>query len=530
MVSQARWMILPLILMAIVGGIGLMQVSKAKVTRTHDWKEAEDRAFNTVVQVVAQHTTLNWLEPYKAPRQSEGYGTAFFIDAEGTLLTNFHVVDQAKSVHVHVPVLGLKPIEATIIGVCPEADVALIKLKDEGLKFMRKALKSISFLTLGDSDALFATEPVLALGYPLGQRYIKSTVGVVAGREYINGRSYMHVTAPINPGNSGGPLLNLDGQVVGINSAIIENSQNIGYIVPIYDAQILLKDLACTKLVRKPSLGINYNTTTDEHAQLLGNPLPAGVYINTVDRDSVAAKAGLKSGDMLYAINNHVIDSYGDVSVDWQSSSKVTLDEFLIRLPLNEKLTLRIYRNGKEKIVKCTYSAPVPQPIRFVYPDFEPKEVDYEIIGGMCVMQLRLNHLDFFERLIPLHEYRLNDSQHKEVLVITKLLPGSTIHKINCFYEGALLTEVNGKHIKNLSDLRKALKGSANTGVISFKSKDKIATAVSVDALLKDEDRITRDFMFNSTQAIKDLKKERSGFLGQKQKTTTAHAKDSVNR
>ncbi len=85
MVSQARWMILPLILMAIVGGVGVMQVSKAKVTRTHDWKEAEDKAFNTVVQVVAQHTTLNWLEPYKAPRQSEGYGTAFFIDAEGTL-------------------------------------------------------------------------------------------------------------------------------------------------------------------------------------------------------------------------------------------------------------------------------------------------------------------------------------------------------------------------------------------------------------------------------------------------------------
>ena len=257
-------------------------------------------------------------------------------------------------------------------------------------------------------------------------------------------------------------------------------------------------------------LGIHYNTTTDEHAELLGNPLPAGVYINAVEVHSVAKKAGIESGDMLYAINGNEIDSYGDVSVNWQSACKVTLDEYLIRLPLNEKLTLKLYRNGKEKTIKCTYSAPIPQPVRFVYTDYEPQAIEYEIIGGMCIMQLRLNHLDFFERLIQLHEYRLSENHHKEVLIITKVLPGSTIHRIHCFREGSLLTQINGKDVKTLDDVRNALKTSAQTGVVSFMAKDKQATALSVDALLKDEECITRDFMFTSTQAMKELKKKQS--------------------
>ncbi len=498
-----------------LGGVEI-QGKVQKAERSYDWKEAEEAARNTVVQVFSQHTLFNWQEPYKAPRQTEGCGTAFFIDSQGTLLTNFHVVDQASSLHVQVPEIGQRPLEAKVVGVCPESDVALIKLTDEALCAFRKSLSKVPFLTLGDSDALFPTEPVLALGYPLGQRYLKSTVGVIAGREYIAGSSYMHITAPINPGNSGGPLLNLDGLVVGINSAGIPNSQNIGYIVPIYDAQILLKDLAKQKLVRKPDLGIRYNATTEEHAQLLGNPVPAGTYINTVYPNSIAQKMGIKEGDMLYEINGHPVDSYGDVTVNWQSSAKVTLDEFLIRLPCNEKMNVRIFRKGKEKNLKGTYSEPIPLPVRFIHPEFEQCGCDYEIIGGMCVMQLRTNHLDIFNDLIPLHQYRLAENRDKEVLIVTKLLPGSLVHKINCFYEGVLLDKVNDKPVKNLDQLRDAIKESAHTGLIAIQSKDKVATAMSVDALLKDEDRITKDFMFTSTRAIKDIKKARKDFLQSK--------------
>ena len=158
-------------------------------------------------------------------------------------MTNYHVAEDARSFQVYIPALGQKPAEADIVGVCPEIDLAVLKLRDESVKSIKTALHGMPFLKLGDSDLLFSTEPVLALGYPMGQRYLKSTVGVVAGRECIDGHSYMDITAPINPGNSGGPLLNLDGEVVGINTAGMPNAQNIGYIVPINDAKILLSDL-----------------------------------------------------------------------------------------------------------------------------------------------------------------------------------------------------------------------------------------------------------------------------------------------
>ncbi len=482
----------------------------AKEVRTSDWQDAEKKAENVVVQVCAQHTDFNWREPYKAPRQQESSGTAFFIDSDGHLLTNFHVVDQAKSLQVFIPALGQKPVDAFVVGVCPEVDIAYIKLSDEGIKAVRSTLKTIPFLKLGDSDALFPTEPVLALGYPLGQRYIKSTVGVIAGREYIDGKSFMHVTAPINPGNSGGPLLNLDGLVVGINSAGIPNSQNIGYIVPIYDAQILLKDLKTTRLVRKPSIGASFNPTTDEHAKFLGNPLPAGVYINSVERGSIAEKAGMCTGDMLYGINEYPVDSYGDVTVNWKSSLKVSLDEFLIRLPSLTKITLRLFRKGSEKRITLSYNAPEPAPIRFIYVDQEPQAIDYEVIGGMCVMQLRLNHLDYLQPIASLQKYRLPKNQDQEHLIVTKILPGSSVHRVNCFYEGALLGTVNGKSVANLFQLRTALKDSARTGFIALESKSKRATVLSVDAVLLDEERITRDFQFASTQGMKDLKKARA--------------------
>lgn len=485
---------------------GGMLVSKAKLERTSEWQHAEKKAEDTVVQVVAQHTIFNWIEPYKAPKQKENTGTAFFIDSQGTLLTNFHVIDTQKTAQIYLPKIGQKPIGVDVIGVCPEADLALIKVTPDGLQSIHKTLKTIPYLRFGDSDSLFPTEPVLALGYPLGQRYLKSTVGVVAGREYIDGRSFMHITAPINPGNSGGPLLNLDGKVVGINSAGVLTAQNYGFIIPSYEASILLQDLAKTRLVRKPNLGIRFNMTTDEHAQLLGNPLPAGVYINTVETSSVAQKAGLKAGDMLYEINGYEIDSYGDVSVNWQCAAKISLDEYLIRLPLNKKLGLKVYRKGKELNLTCIFTAPKPLPVRYIYPDYEPEALDYEVVGGMCIMQLRLNHIDFFDRIVSLQKYRLPENQHEEALIITKLLPGSPLHRISCFYEGSLLTHINDTPVCTLSQVRTALK-TGKKGLVSFTTKDNVSTAVSAQTLAREEERLTRDYMFQSTPAMRELKK-----------------------
>ncbi|MBA3954157.1 trypsin-like peptidase domain-containing protein [Candidatus Dependentiae bacterium] len=482
-----------------------------------EWHTLEKRVQNTVVQVWSQGTTFNWLEPYKAPEQHQGAGTAFFINAEGYLLTNFHVIEGAKSVFIHVPILGQRLLDVTIVGVCPETDVALLKLSDESSSLVKAALgEEIPYLQLGDSDILYPTEPVLALGYPLGQRYLKATDGRIAGREYSNGKSYMHITAPINPGNSGGPLLNNQGLVIGINSAGIPQAQNVGYIVPINDVKIILKDFETKQLVRKPDLGIYVNHATDEHAHSLGNPVPGGVYIHYLQANSIAAQAGVKAGDMWYGIESngiaYVIDEYGDVKVGWRTSDKVTIDELLMRFPAGTPLKLIVYRKGQKLELDCLFNEPPVYPIRFIYPDYESEEIDYEMFGGMCVMQLRVNHLVKDRRgnnLLPqtslLRLFTRLDHQAKKALVITRILPGSQTHKVGCFYAGALLDTVNGQKVTTLQELREALFRSVQTKEIAITTKDTNATVLSLAKVLKEEPLLARDFMFPLTDTIKNI-------------------------
>lgn len=494
---------------SLMAGIGicicsslLLGVETATPRRSTDWQKAEALTENAVVQVFSNHTEFNWIEPYKAPRKVQSYGTAFFLNDQGYLLTNFHVIDQA-AVQLFIPSLGQKPVDAYVVGACPEADIAYIKVTDTGMASIRKALGKVPFLTLGDSDSLFATEPVLAVGYPMGQRYLKRTAGILAGREYISGKSYMHITAPINPGNSGGPLLNLDGQVVGVNSAGNSLAANIGYIIPIYDAKILMKELKKNKIVRKPRLGLNVNRTTDDHAKVLGNPVPAGVYINGADRNSLAEKAGIQEGDMLYDVNGYEVDSYGDITVNWKTSRKVTLAEYLIRQEPHATLNLTIYRRGKKLRIPVVYKPAAPEPIRTVFADYEEHEIDYEIIGGMCVMQLRENHLNYFDHIVELHGYSLKKKRHKSALIVTRLMPGSVVEKINCFYEGALLEKVNEKQVTTLAELREALKSSKKSGYITLATKDHTATAVSVKDVFADENRLADEYQFDTTPGMK---------------------------
>ncbi len=501
----------------VVASIGGISVYTA-IQHPRDWQYAEEKAKNTVVQVFAQHISFNWLEPYKTPQQSQGMGTAFFIDKEGHLLTNFHVVNQAKSLQISIPALGKKLVDATIIGTCPESDVALLKLTDEGLAEVHKVLKKVPYLKFGDSDALYRTQEVLALGFPLGFRYLKGTVGVVAGREFLDGMCYMHITAPINQGNSGGPLLNRLGEVVGINTAGItiyndgQNTvaaQNVGYIVPINDIKTYLKAMHTQQLVRKPVFGISHNNSTLELTRSLNNPLPGGLYINDVIKDSVADKMDVKVGDMLYEINGFTVDQFGDVSVEWRSSEQVSLEEFFVRLPIGAPLSLVMYRKGKKIVLKGTYQEVVPLPIRFIYPDFEYEAIDYEMFGGLCIQQLRVNHFKYLPQTPLLQEYMRPDKQNEEILVVTRILPGSYMDKIRCFYDGVLLEEVNETPVKNLKELRKALESGIKKGEVALKTKDKIYTVVSLDAVIQDEERIARDFVFTLTKTMQALKEGR---------------------
>ena len=397
------------------------------------------------------------------------------------------------------------------MGVCPDFDVALIKLTKESYDTIKDEIGAINTLEFGNSDELYNTQPVLALGFPLGMRTIKSTVGGIAGWDFLHGRPLIHITAPINPGNSGGPLLSLEGKVLGINTASWQNSQNYNYIVPINNVLIVLDDLYKKNFVRRPTPGVGSNRGTEAHARSLGNPLPTGIYVNYVQENSMEARAGIAVGDMIYELRlngeRFEVDEFGEVTVPWRQGQKISLEELLVRCHTGDHLTFVLFRAGKRIELSSTFEEPIPAPIRQIYPEYEPEEIDYEIIGGAVFMQLRENHFKLLPATHQLMDYSHNENQSKAVLVITRILPGSQANRSECLSPGMLLDTVNGKTVTTLPQLREALMLSLKTGEISIQTKDRYATVLDLQKVLADEERLARDFVFPLSETVKALRK-----------------------
>ena len=200
----------------------LRSLSERVVGSQHLWSEVQKDVENTVVQIFTQVAEIDFLQPYKSPSQYNGYGSGFFISEEGYLITtNAHVVNQAKAIWIQLTSLGKQIIDdIEIIGVSPERDLALLKVGQAGLALIKSKLGRIPVLPLGDSDMVRRADEVMALGYPW-QQSLKSTTGVISGCE----GNLIQISAPINPGNSGGPLLNVNGEVVGINTSGVVGAQ-----------------------------------------------------------------------------------------------------------------------------------------------------------------------------------------------------------------------------------------------------------------------------------------------------------------
>jgi S1-C subfamily serine protease len=477
---------------------------------SYEWKDATNLIHNTVVQIIADRTSFDWLNPWRLKDQGQSSGSGFFfklpgiLEHEGYILTNYHVIDEARVVAIYIPILGKKMLSVELVGACPEADIALLKLTEESLLVLQKIIGSIPHLCLGDSEELEGAMPVMALGYPLGSRYIKSTVGVIAGREY-DGDSYIHMTAPINPGNSGGPLVNIKSNVMGINTAHRPDSSNIGYIIPINDIKKIIPELLKKKLVRKPSWGIVAQQATNEQLALYNNPIPGGMYIYDIKKNSFSEKIGILKGDVLYSVNGHSIDNYCDVSVGWKLAEKVSVQEFFMHLSVEDELHLVLYRQGKRIELSCILTDPPLYPVRKIYPHFEPLEVEYAALGGIVLMQLRKNHFEEIEINQMLYPYTEPDYELQGVLVVTSLFPGSALQKVDCLYVGALIDTVNNKKIHSLEDFHKALEVSLKTGIVSFVTKEGRMTAVSLESIVSQEEQLAQDFMYPISTEIATL-------------------------
>ncbi len=482
-----------------------IDVSDKPIVGGGSWLTVQKQVKDTVVQVFANTVDFNWLEPYKTPKQGLSSGSGFFINAEGDIISNYHVVAQAVNVQIQIPSFGLKRFDVEIVGVSPDRDIALLRLAEDVRKEIQAKLKTIPYLKLGNSDEILRSHEVLALGYPLGQSRLKSTLGIVSGRERLGYFGYIQVTTPLNPGNSGGPALNEQGEVIGINTAVISGAQNIGYIIPINEVTNALQDLRKVKLLRKPTLGCIFTYSSPEMVNYLHNPSEGGWYVAKVFDNTLIKDVGIKDEDMLYEVDGLKIDMYGELNVSW-SEDKVSFFELLNRYNLNEDIHFLMYRKGKPLEFTFKFEPKYLPAIRTVYPEFESEMIDYEIIGGLTVMNLTLNHLGILLQNSPdLIKYGRIDNQQKPVIIITQVIPNSQAYESRILRPGEIIEEVNGQKIETLKDFREAVLKSKKSGFITLKMADNLCAILSLDKVLKEEEMLSTRYYYKPSALIKKL-------------------------
>ena len=242
--------------------------------------------------------------PERIPQRSLGSGV--IVDVTGIALTNAHVVDNASDIEI-VTLDGSKH-RAKVIGMDKKTDLAVLKL-DEG-----KA--TFKFARLGDSDRAQVGDWVLAVGSPFGLQ-ATVTAGIISAkaRQLDQGPfdDFLQTDAAINPGNSGGPLVNMQGEVIGINTAIVANGPGIGFAIPSNMARKIYTELRDKGRVTRGWLGVSIQPLTPELARSFGSKDTKGVLINEVMADSPAAKAGLKPGDILLEFDGKPMEGPGDL-------------------------------------------------------------------------------------------------------------------------------------------------------------------------------------------------------------------------
>jgi S1-C subfamily serine protease len=305
--------------------------------------EVFQRASRGVVHISARSTMTS---PFEKHILESSTGTGFFIDTEGRILTAFHVIKDKDEITV---TLGNRhQLSGRLVGTAPQLDIALLQVD--------VAKAEVVPLVMGDSGSLEVGQKVLAIGNAVGLHNSLS-VGVVSALQRSMGDTAVELEdaliqtdAAINPGNSGGPLLNSAGEVIGINDAIIERAQDIGFAVPIDLARSVIPDLIEMGHPYRPVLGFSGSEITPSLAKLFGLPVERGVLVEEVVANSPAAQAGLRAGGRIVVVSQKAYVLGGDiiVGVDSESISAASqIAKVLLRARPGQQLRLQVYRQGR---------------------------------------------------------------------------------------------------------------------------------------------------------------------------------------
>jgi serine protease Do len=358
-------------------------------------------------------------------RKERSLGSGFIISDDGYIVTNNHVIQDADQIKVILH--DDKEYEADIIGTDPITDLALLKID----------AKNLSPLKFGSSSNAKVGTWVVAIGSPFGLEQTV-TAGIISAKGRIIGSGpyddFIQTDASINPGNSGGPLLNLEGDVIGINTAIVRSGQGIGFAIPSDLATGIIDQLTESKQVSRGWMGVAIQDVTKELAEYYNINQTTGVYVAKVYEENPADKAGIKPGDVITTINGRKIDTSRDLTVT------------IANLKVDETIKVRLIRQGEEKIVTVKLGR---------RPDENPEAA--VITDGYDSFGFQLKQMD------AAIAQKLGYPEGIKGLVVTQIKPESPAAKSGVRI-GDLLIEVNHHRVDTVGQYQAYLK--------KFKKKD----------------------------------------------------------
>jgi serine protease Do len=359
----------------------------------------------------------DFFEP-RLPQTSKSLGSGVVIDADGHILTNEHVVRRAD--RIHVSIADGREFEAALIGADPNNDIAVLKAETDD---------ELPWIPLSRSDDLMVGEPVIAIGNPFGLSNTVTTGVISATDRSIRTQDgvyhgFLQTDASINPGNSGGPLLNAEGKLIGLNSAVYNGGQGIGFAIPIDVARRVVGELIAHGEVTPVWLGLEFQDLSPELQGAMGLPRNlSGALVSRVRAKSPGARAGLRRGDVVTRVDGHPVESAREFF------------EILVTVTPRQVLRISYWRNGESGVAEA-----------------RAEEFPAELVGKLTREMLGMD-------LQP-HE--------GGGFVVTGIRDGSGAHRIGIRI-GDLVVAINGRGLEDREALRRSvleLRGRARALVV----------------------------------------------------------------
>jgi serine protease Do len=346
-------------------------------------------------------------------------GSGFIIDKEGYIVTNNHVIEDADQIKVRLA--NEKEFDAEVIGRDSNTDLALIRIAPGS---------DLVSAEIGDSDRLEVGEWVVAMGSPFGLEQTV-TAGIVSAKGRVIGAGpyddFIQTDASINPGNSGGPLLDMNGRVVGINTAIIASGQGIGFAIPVNMAMDIIDQLKNSGEVTRGWLGVGIQDLTDELKDYYDVEVDSGVLISQVYEDDPADMGGIRVGDVVTAVDGKPVESSRELSA------------MIAGLPVGKKTSITVIREGRERTLKVTLGKRADDVARA---ETSPRN------DGELGLDLRT--------LDPETAQRFGYEPDASGVLVVDVVSGGKADQAGV-RQGDLIIEVNRRPVDSVSEIRKVL-------------------------------------------------------------------------